>query len=50
VTLAVPDIEIEARLRARYNGRCGLCNGPIVEGEVIGRTTDRDYVCERCLP
>lgn len=44
------DVTVVARFTARYEGPCATCDRWISIHDEIGRTTDGDYICERCLP
>lgn len=35
---------------ARYRGQCISCGGSVAPGETAGWTTDRELVCQECLP
>ena len=39
---------IVARFTARFDSGCDQCGRRIHEGDLIGRTDDGDYICERC--
>lgn len=41
---------IVARFPARFDSDCDGCERRIIEGDPIARTTDGDYICERCAP
>lgn len=44
-----PDLVIRVRFTARYNSRCGVCRGSILEGEQMGIAADETRVCAECL-
>lgn len=46
----IADADIVAVFEARYPGRCARCDHGIQPGDHIGRDTDGDYLCGRCLP
>lgn len=44
----VRDYVITARFPARFDSECDGCGDAMVEGELICRTTDGDYICSGC--
>lgn len=43
------DYTIVNRFTARYPGRCAICDLPFGDGDLIGRTSDGDYVGQECF-
>jgi len=41
-------VKIVHRFPAHFDSGCDNCEGRIREGDVIGRTDEGEYVCERC--
>ena len=44
------DIAVTATFHARFDSECDSCGRDMHQGDMIGRTADGDYICERCAP
>ena len=39
----------EVTIVARFDSDCDSCGQDMHQGDLIGRTGDGDYICERCM-
>jgi hypothetical protein len=49
LSLATPsDVNVTHRFTSKFHSACENCERRVRKGDLIGRTDEGEYVCERC--